>query len=372
MQALEGVRILDATRLLPGALATQYLADFGAGVIKIEQPGVGDYARHLFMKDGENPVFTSTNRGKRSIAIDLKQEHGRRALLALVRGADVFIEGFRPGVMNRLGLGYEVLRAANPRLIYVALSGYGQHGPMRDAAGHDINYMAMSGALDMIGVRDGEPVVPGVQIADIAGGGMQAAMGVLLALAARERTGEGQFVDVSMTRGAACLTALPLAQYHATGVEPARGEGILSGQYACYTVYRCRDNRWVAVGALEPKFWQSLCRALQRADLIDSHFAPEPRQSELKRELASIFTRRDAAEWATELAAHDCCVTLVRTVAESASCEWLHLEKPAPELAGTPGRQQQGAPGLGEHTREVLVEAGVSDSDIETLLGGIV
>lgn len=370
---LGGVVVLDVSSFIAAPAAAVVLADFGADVIKIEQPGVGDYARHLFMAHGENPVFTSTNRGKRSIAIDLKRDQGREVLIALARTADVFIEGFRPGVMGRLGLGYEVLHSANPRLIYVALTGYGQSGPMRDSAGHDINYLAMSGALDMIGLRDGEPIVPGVQIADIAGGGMQAAMGVLLALVARERTGEGQFVDVSMTRGAANLTALPLAQYSATGDAPVRGEGILSGQYACYSVYRARDNRWLAVGALEPKFWESLCRALERPDLIDRHYAPEPRQSALKHELGAIFAGKDAADWLRELEPSDCCVTLVRTVAESAGCEWLRTSEPAPGLTATAGRARTQAPRLGEHTRQVLLEAGLSESKIDHCIktGGI-
>ena len=367
MHALEAIRILDATRLLPGALATQYLADFGADVIKIEQPGIGDYARHLFAAGGENPVFAATNAGKRSVAIDLKQAAGREAFLALVRTADVLIESFRPGVMDRLGLGYTVAHAVNPKLIYVALTGYGQSGAMRDAAGHDINYLAVSGALDLIGPGGGAPVVPNIQIADIAGGGMQAATGVLLALVARGRSGEGQFVDVSMTRGAANLTALPLAQFRATGEEPRRGAGILSGEYACYTVYRCRDGRFVAVGALEPKFWESLCRALGRPELIAAQYAPE-RQAALKQELAKMFEIRTAPEWARDLETHDCCVTLVRTVSESAGCDWLLVDRPAPGLTATPGRRARTAPKLGEHTRQVLEEAGLTAAEIDAVI----
>lgn len=365
MDALEGIRVLDATRLLPGALATMYLAGFGADVIKIEQPGTGDYARHLFTPEGENPVFTATNGGKRSVVLDLKHARGKKAMLALVRTADVFIEGFRPGVMDRLGLGYDALHAANPRLVYAAITGYGQAGPFRDAAGHDLNYMAMSGALDLIGPRDGAPVVPGVQIADIAGGGMQAAMGILLALVARGRTGEGQFVDISMTRGAANLIALPLAQHTLGGGEPARGEGILGGQYACYNLYECRDGRYVALGALETKFWASLCRALGRPGLIAGHYAPEPRQSAMRAELAAIFGTKDADAWVRELAPHDCCVTAVRTVREAAACDWLQASEPAPGLSSTPGRASRRAPALGEHTREVLLEAGVPENEID-------
>lgn len=365
MQALEEIRVLDATRLLPGALATLYLADFGADVIKIEQPGVGDYARQLFSTSDENPFFIATNRGKRSVAIDFKKPEGKEALLRLARGADVLIEGFRPGVMDRLGLGFQVLHEVNPRLIYAALTGYGQSGPLRDAAGHDINYLATAGVLDLIGERNGPPVVPGVQIADIAGGAMQSVMGVMLALAARERTGEGQFVDISMTRGSVIMLALALAQLEAGAREPARGEGILSGQYACYGVYRCRDGRWIAVGALERKFWDSLCRGLGRGDLIEDHFAPEPRQARLKSELAGIFAQKDAADWVRELEAHDCCVTLVSTVAEAGAEGWLEVDQPAPGLSATPGKRGATAPKLGEHTRQVLREAGVAEADIE-------
>jgi alpha-methylacyl-CoA racemase len=360
-RALEGIRVLDLTRLLPGALATQYLADFGADVIKIEQPGAGDYARHLFTGHGESPVFAATNRGKRSAAIDLKQEAGRALLVALARTADVLVESFRPGVMDRLGAGYGVLRRENRRLIYAALTGYGQEGPMRGAAGHDLNYLAMAGALDLIGERGGAPVVPGVQIADIAGGAMQTALGVLLALAARERNGVGQFVDVSMTRGAASLLAIPLAHGGA-----ARGEGVLSGEYACYSVYRCADNRWIAAGALEPKFWAALCNALGRPDLVERQYAPD--QAALKAELASTFAARDSAEWMRILAPHDCCVTLVRTVAEAGGCDWLQAGRPAPGLSETPGMRAAHVPALGEHTREVLQEAGVPEPEIEESL----
>ena len=355
--------MLDTTRLLPGALATQYLADFGASVVKVEQPGIGDYARRLFAADGESPVFTATNRGKRSVAIDFKHPSGREAMLALVRTADVLIESFRPGVMDRLGLGFEALHDLNRRLIYAALTGYGQSGPMRDAAGHDINYLALSGVLDMIGEQGGNLVVPGVQIADIAGGAMQAAMGVLLALAARERTGEGQFVDVSMTRGAANLLTLPLTQFQTSGQAPARGEGTLSGKYACYGVYRCADGTWMAIGALEPKFWAALCRALGRPDLIGRQF--EPGQVELKQILQDLFLERDGEEWTRLLHPHDCCATLVRSVAGAAGCNWLAVDQPAPALTGTPGQRHTAAPRLGEHTREVLREAGIPEPDID-------
>jgi crotonobetainyl-CoA:carnitine CoA-transferase CaiB-like acyl-CoA transferase len=345
MHALEGIRILDLTRLLPGAVATQILRDYGAEVIKIEAPDGGDYARTLLTEGGESPIFASTNRGKKSVVLDLKTSDGRDAFLTLAESADVLIEGFRPGVMARLGLGFDELQRRNSRLIVAALTGYGQHGPYRDLAGHDINYLSLSGVLDLIGPKDGPPVIPGVQIADIAGGAMQAVIGILLALAARERTGEGQFIDIGMLDGAAVLLAIPLG----TGADSRRGNDTLSGRYACYNVYRCQDGRWISAGALETKFWTNLCTELGREDLVSDQFANEPRQSEVKRALAECFAKRPAEEWFRALGGKDCCVTPVRTVAEARAT--IH---PAPRLSATPARYDGSAPALGEHTARIL------------------
>ncbi|HLY20698.1 MAG TPA: CaiB/BaiF CoA-transferase family protein, partial [Bryobacteraceae bacterium] len=245
MRPLDGLVVLDLTRLLPGAAATMQLANFGAEVIKIEEPGRGDYSRSIPpYVDGEGAVFHMVNRGKKSVALDLKSESGRAAFLKLAATADVVVEGNRPGTMERLGLGYGMLRALNERLIYVSITGYGQDGPWANMAGHDINYLALGGVLDLIGARGGPPDIPGVQIADLAGGAMQAVIGVLLALAARAKTGRGQAVDVSMTAGAAWLLPVALGLYAATGETPARGDGLLAGRYACYHVYEAADGRW--------------------------------------------------------------------------------------------------------------------------------
>ncbi|MGH9660564.1 MAG: CaiB/BaiF CoA transferase family protein, partial [Bryobacteraceae bacterium] len=268
MRPLDGLLVLDLTRLLPGGAATLWLADFGAEVIKIEEPETGDYGRRMPpLVDGEGAVFQAVNRGKKSIALDLKSDGGRAALLALARRADVLVEGFRPGVMRRLGLDYETLRAQNERLIYASLTGYGQWGPYAQMAGHDVNYIALGGLLELTGA------IPGAQIADLAGGAMQTVIGVLLALEARHRTGRGQHVDVSMLDGVLALLALPLAHWNATGESPAA----LSGHYGCYRAYECGDGRRIAVGALEPKFWSALCRRLDRADLESGQFAADPR-----------------------------------------------------------------------------------------------
>ena len=324
--ALDGIRILDLTRLLPGAVATQWLAEFGAEVIKIEQPGIGDYARESYA-----PLFEQTNCGKKSVEIDLKGS--KEAFLKLVRSADVLIEGFRPDVMDRLGLGYAVLRAENPRLIYVALTGYGANSLL---AGHDVNYLAMCGVLDLFRGENGVPVIPGVQIADLAGGSMQAVIGILLALQARHRTGVGQRVDVSMTEG--CLAVLPVAR--------AGGSQLLIGRYACYHVYAAAQDSFVAVGALEEKFFANLCRELGCPEWIGLQFAED--QSSVIAGLGKIFMTATAEEWFLRIGEKDCCVTPVRVAAHGAAPLGL------PKMSGTPGRALGPAPRLGEHNGEFL------------------
>ena len=334
--------MLDLTRLLPGAVATLWLANFGAEVIKIEQPGASDYAPGIDSGEASpilKQIFTQTNRGKMSLALDLKDPRGREALLTMAEIADVLIESFRPGVMNRLGCGFDALKERNPQLIYTALTGYGQSGAYSSLAGHDINYLSLAGVLDVIGAKDGPPAIPGVQIADLAGGSMQAVIGILLALAARERTGRGQMVDVSMIDGSAALLAIPLAQL-AVGQPPRRGDGLLSGRYACYSLYAARDGRWISIGALESKFWANLCRELGCEGFIADQFAAEPRQAEIKAALSNIFQTRDAEEWFALLGHKDCCLTPVRTVEEAANDPVSHAREigAIPRLSDTPGR----------------------------------
>ena len=357
MRPLDGLVVLDLTRLLPGAAATMQLANFGAEVIKIEEPGRGDYGRWLPpYLDGEGAVFRMVNRGKKSVALDLKSGGGRQAFLSLARTADVVVESFRPGAMERLGLGYQALRELNERLIYVSITGYGQEGPWAGLAGHDVNYLALGGALDLNGACGGPPVIPGIQIADLAGGAMQAVNGVLLALAARAKTGRGQAVDVSMVQGVAWLLPVALGLHAATGEVPARGDGVLTGRYACYHVYEAADGRWLAVGALEPKFWEALCRALGCGQFGPDQFAESPRREEILAELARIFRARKADEWLERLKTVDACVTPVRNVAEVAADFGLGAGDSvvAPKLSDTPGRLGGAPPRLGEHTGEVV------------------
>ena len=332
MSALDGIVVLDLTRLLPGATTTLTLVEHGAEVIKIEQPGAGDYARTL-----SAAVFARTNGGKKSVAIDLKNPAGRDALLALSVAADVLIEGFRPGVMARLGLDYDALRARNQRLIYTSLTGYGQTGPYAMLAGHDINYTALGGVLGLC-----LPAIPGVQIADLAGGAMQAVNAILLALLDRHRTGVGCRLDISMLDGVRSLLTIPLAGDSAT----------LSGRYACYNVYRAGDGRWLAVGALEPKFWQELCRRLECRELIAWQFADE-KQGEVKARIAGILLGKTAREWFDLLRDSDCCVTPVLTPTEAVDGMALRSEP---------------VPALGQHTREIFLRAGFSEIQVDDLV----
>jgi len=339
-----GITVLDLTRLLPGATATALLAERGAEVIKIEQPGEGDYARSLVPA-----VFAATNAGKKSVSINLKDPRGRDLFVSLARKADVLIEGFRPGTMTRLGLGYNQLREVNARLIYASLTGYGQSGAYAELAGHDVNYLALGGVLDL-----NMPVIPGVQIADLAGGAMQAVIAILFALLDRGAMGEGQYLDISMLAGVESLLTIPLAAYRTTGRAPQAGEEILSGRYACYNLYQAGDGRWLAVGALEPKFWAALCGQLGCEDLIPLQFCEDDRRGAIKNRVASIFRSRTASEWFDVLRGHDCCVTPVLTVAEVAAT------MPQPDLPRRPPR-------LGEHTRQILHSMGVSAAELDVL-----
>ncbi|MGE0103686.1 MAG: CaiB/BaiF CoA transferase family protein [Blastocatellales bacterium] len=381
MEALQNITILDLTRLLPGAVATMMLGDFGARIIKIEEPGTGDpmrYSRAGIKHPGG--YFYVTNRNKRSITINLKHPSGREAFLRMAEKADIVMEGFRPGVMDRLGIGYDTLSALNPRLIYCALTGYGQDGPYRDLAGHDINYISIAGLLGINGPKGGAPQIPGVQIADLAGGSLSSVIGVLLALQARERTGRGQLVDISMMDNSLALMFIPFATYLANLDQPRRGAEGLTGRYACYNIYRTGDGRYLSLGALEPKFWQNACRVLGREDLIEIHFKSD-RQDEMIGILTGIFETRTADEWLAEFAKVDTCITLVKDMSEMVQdpqvvhrgliAEIEHpvegaLKQIAPtiRLSATPGRMSSPPPQLGEHTDEILREYGFTDQAI--------
>jgi alpha-methylacyl-CoA racemase len=347
MRPLDGIRVLDLTRLLPGAFCTLQLADMGAEVIKVEEPGSGDYMRWTPpLVNGQSALFDALNRDKKSIALDLKKPDGRDALLRLVDTADVLVEGNRPGVMDRLGLGWAALHERNPRLVMCSITGYGQDGPYASRAGHDLNYMAIAGALGLNGPRDGPPFPLSVQAADIGGGGMQAAVAILGALVGVQRGGEGRHLDVAMTDGAVSWLALAFAARRA-GERVARGDQRLGGRYACYRVYACKDGRYYSVGALEPKFWMALCEALERPDLIERQYSED---LETQREVERIFAARTRDEWEDVLSKVDACCEPVLDLDEVAT----HPQVAARRVLEKTGR----APRLGEHTEEILKALG--------------
>jgi alpha-methylacyl-CoA racemase len=388
--ALDGLKVLDLSRLLPGGFCSLMLADFGADVIKVEDTGMGDYVRWSppYYEGAEmtarGALFLALNRGKRSIRVDLKTEQGRDVLLRLVRDADVLLESFRPGVLDRLGVGYDVLRSINPRLIYCAITGYGQDGPNRDRSGHDMNYLGLNGLLGLTGDADGPPVQSAGQIADLGGGALMAAIGVLVALRERERSGEGQFVDCSMYDGALSWLALVAADLLAGGAAPRRGALQLAGGLTCYRPYRCADG-YVTLGALEPKFWQAWCLGVGREDLVDHAF--DPPGSEAHQAVSAIFAERTREQWRAFASEHDCCLEPVLGLEETLDSELVaaremvvSLEQPGAaepvrllgvpiKLSRTPGDPTRApGPALGEHTEAVLTEAGYSAEEIAELL----
>ncbi len=401
---LEGIRVLDLSRLLPGGFCSMLLADFGADVVKVEDTGMGDYIRWSVPhydgahESARSALFLALNRNKRSIRLDLKHERGREALLRLVPEYDVVLESFRPGVLDRLGVGYERLSQENPGLVYCAISGYGQDGSKRDASGHDMNYLGLIGLLGLTGERGGEPVQAAGQIADLGGGALMAAFGIMAALRERDGaparpegagkasqgSGVGQMVDVSMADGALSWLAIVAASYFADGAVPRRGDLPLAGSMICYRPYECTDG-WVTLGALEPKFWQAFCRGVGREDLVPSQF--ERPGSQAHAEVVEIFSGRSRADWEAFARAHDCCLEPVLELDEALESELVRergmvveVEQPGAErpvrqlgipvkLGRTPGEHARlPGPALGEHTEAVLLRAGFTEAEVAELL----
>lgn len=370
---LTSIRVLDLTRLLPGPYCTMILADFGAEVIKIEEPGRGDYTRFEEPKINEDSaIFHSLNRNKKSVVLNLKTKEGKENFLKLVETADVLVESFRPDVMKRLGLNYEVLKEINPRLIYCAITGYGQHGPYAVRPGHDINYISIAGLLNLMGTEESAPIVPATQIADIGGGSLPAVVGILLAIIEQRKSGKGQFVDISMMDGVISWLQTILPNYFVTKQKEERGKLVLSGGKACYSVYKTKDNLYLSVGALEKPFWESFCQTIGREDYILLLDAPFEVQKEMREEIQKIIATKTRSEWLTLFSETNTCVAPVLTLEEMEQDPQVqarqmiqdiefdegmirHIGMPI-KLSETPGRIRARAPKLGEHTEEILNE----------------
>ena len=387
---LSDVKVLDLTRLLPGGFCSLLLADLGAEVLKVEDTGMGDYIRWAPPYYGSeeqqslgtrSSLYLSLNRGKRSIRLDLKQEQGREALLRLLADHDVVLDGFRPGVLDRLGVGYESMRETNPRTVFCAITGYGQDGPYAQRAGHDMNYLGLVGVLGLTGAKDGSPVQSAGQIADLGGGALMAAFGVMAALHERERSGEGQMVDISMADGALSWLAMVAGRYFCDGEVPRRGEQMLAGGALCYLPYEVADG-WITCGALEPKFWAAFCDGVGRPDLIEKQF--EAPGSEAWQQVAEVFRSRTREEWQAFNDERDCCIEPVLDLDEALDSELVRAREMVTEieqpelgtvrqlgnpvkLSRTPADPTRRAPAFGEHTDEVLAEVGYSAEEIEAM-----
>ena len=379
---LHGVRVLDLTRLLPGPVCTMHLADLGADVVKVEDTGAGDYARTLGAKPGATSAFfRMVNRNKRAVALNLKKVDGRDAFAALLDRADVVVESFRPGVLGGLGLRYENLRHSRPSIVCASITGYGQTGPRAMAAGHDINYLGYAGVLDQTGTRGGPPALSNLQIADLLGGAMTAAVAILAALVGARATGRGRNVDVAMADGALAHNIFALHALEQEGRTAPRGEDLLTGGVPCYGVYPTKDDRWLAVGALEQKFWDGLCATIGRPDLAVAGLATGAEGARVRAELEAVFGARTQAEWIERFRGVDACVSPVLTPDEALGDEQFAARgmvvtapdgtrsyAPPWKLSGHEFRVEREAPAQGQHTFELLREAGYSDASIRKLI----
>ncbi len=375
--ALTGLKVLDLSMNLPGPYMTWFLANMGAEVVKVENPVGGDYARAFAGRSTKSsPFFEAVNRNKKSLTLNLKHAEGQRLFFDLLAQYDVLVEGFRPGTMERLGLGFEESRARQPRLIYVSISGYGQEGPYRLRAGHDLNYISLAGIVGMTGGKDGQLAIPGVQIADIAGGSLMALAGLLAAVVQREKTGRGQFVDVSMFHGALSLATMVFGGVQAGLEKPEPEKMMLNGRLPCYGLYRTSDGRYMSLGALEYKFWENFCKAVDRPDLLASQLGGP----EIVDTVQHIFSGRTQHEWINLMKDQDACCEPVLNLLETAATDLVeagsmitkspdgdrHLGFPLRFSESTPDTEKP-APSLGEHTREVLTGLGLTHEELESL-----
>jgi crotonobetainyl-CoA:carnitine CoA-transferase CaiB-like acyl-CoA transferase len=387
---LAGIKVLDLTKLAPGPFCTMILGDLGADVIRIEEPGppTGRRAEQAGKAGTEGPgaafsgsPFNALNRNKKSIGLNLKSGPGKEVFRRMVQRADVLVQEYRPGVAERLGIGYEQMLIRNDRLVYCAITGYGQDGPYRSLVGHDLNYIATAGVLSILGRAGQLPTIPHNLIADYAGGGMHAAIGILAALVARTQTGRGQYVDISMMDGSMALMAQSFANFFANGRLPARGETPLDGAIPNYNVYETSDGKIITIGAIEPWFFANLCRALGRDDLVE-HEYNSARRAEIYEFFKATFRTKTRDEWFELLSRTDICVGKMNTLDEVEADPQVQARKMIVELdtpdgrkvkqvgisvklSETPGSIRSLAPALGQHTEEIMLGLGYSDEQIE-------
>lgn len=375
--------MLDLSRLLPGPYCSLFLADLGMEVLKVEDLEMGDYMRRMGpIRKQDSAYFLAVNRNKKSMTLNLKVKEGREIFFKLIHSYDIVLESFRPGVMDRLGIGYRELKEHNPRVILCSLSGYGQDGPYRDRSGHDINYIGLGGVLELIGDKNDTPVIPGVQIADLGAGGMMAAIAILAAVVHREKTGEGQYLDVSMLDGVISWLSMHAGKYFMDGELPERGDMLLTGRYACYHVYETKDGRYMSLGALEPKFWKNFCEAIGQEELILKQYIEGEERLRLIEEIQRLFKTRTQRDWVEFFKNADACCEPILNLGEVFHHPHvLHrqmvkeLEHPVEgkfQAVGNPIKSSQfpveintPPPKWGEHTVEVLGAIGYSEKEIQ-------
>ncbi len=380
---LTGFKMLDLSRLLPGPYCSLLLADLGMEVLKVEDPEQGDYMRFMGpIRKRDGAYFLTLNRNKKSMILNLKAEEGKKIFYKLIETYDIVLEGFRPGVMDRLGIGYEALKQRNPKVILCSLSGYGQDGPYRNRSGHDVNYLGLGGILELTGTKESGPMIPGVQIADIGAGGMMAAIAILAAVVHRQKTGEGQHLDIAMHDGVLSWLSIHAGKYLADEELPQRGEMHLSGRYACYQVYPTKDGRYMSLGALEPKFWKNFCKAVGKEDLIPKQFIEGEERVRMIEEMKSLFKTKTLREWTIFFKEVDACCEPILTLQEvfqdphvlhrQMLIEYEHPVEGKVKQVGNPIKSSLfsfavpvPSPQWGEHTIEVLKEIGYSEVDIQ-------
>jgi crotonobetainyl-CoA:carnitine CoA-transferase CaiB-like acyl-CoA transferase len=387
MMPLQNIRVLDLSRYAPGPYCTMLMADLGADVVVIEEPPeVGRRVDRAMNVSERDKAFLPMGRNKRSVVLDLRDERRREVLFRLVERADVFVEGFRPGVTKRLGIDYTAVSRRNPRTVYCSISGYGQYGPYANLVGHDLNFVSLTGVLGMIGWPGQPPAIPVNIIGDFAAGGLFPAFAILAALLARQHTGRGQYIDMAMTDGVLSLACLAASDYFASGAPPRAGQYYLNGALPCYNIYATADDKWLSIACMEPWFWKKLCTALGCEQYVDAQFNTQ-QFPEMFAFLRRRFKEKTRDQWFAELKAEEICATPVYGLEEAladphtaARGMIAEMRDPrfgtirqigvAPKFAETPGQVRTPAPRPGEHTEEVLLEIGYSPEEIAKLVAG--